>query len=290
MKRLNTLGCCIVGLILVGTVAADHPKVAEGIEEFLRFESLAERKPFQRFYWVWRQRAAPIGRVPAGALLRAKRQIDALATESAGATHSTFHWINVGAAPIAGGRVGLTGGVRPMSGRVADIAVDPGNAAHWLIGAAQGGIWETRDAGATWSARSDDQVSLAMGAIAFAPGNPSIVYAGTGEAVYSTDAYGGAGLLRSTDGGQNWQLVTDAPFVGNSVSDILVDPADADHLLVATTYGFAGRSTSSFPAPPATGIYRSTDGGNSWTLALAGAATDLERHPSDFGRLYAGIG
>src|SRR5271157_2701195 len=67
------------------------------------------------------------------------------------------------------------------SGRVASVAVDPSNSNHWLIGSAHGGIWETPNAGVDWNPRSDNQASLAMGAIAFAPSSPSLVYAGTGE-------------------------------------------------------------------------------------------------------------
>jgi hypothetical protein len=120
--------------------------------------------------------------IPANARLRALQQIEQSRAAQQGtipATLETARWVNIGPAPILDGPT-------PMSGRVADIAVDPGDRGHWLIGAAQGGIWETRDAGTTWTPRTDDQVSLAMGAIAFAPSDPRIVYAGTGEAVFSS--------------------------------------------------------------------------------------------------------
>ena len=67
------------------------------------------------------------------------------------------------------------------------------------IGTAQGGVWETHDDGTTWAPTTDAQASLAMGAIAFAPSNPRIIYAGTGEAHFSSDSYAGAGLLKSTE-------------------------------------------------------------------------------------------
>jgi hypothetical protein len=72
------------------------------------------------------------------------------------------------------------------AGRVAAIAVDPANPNHWLAGAALGGVWDTTDAGATWQPRTDGQASLAMGAIAFSPSSPEVVYAGTGEAFAGT--------------------------------------------------------------------------------------------------------
>ena len=93
-----------------------------------------------------------------------------------------------------------------------------------LIGAAQGGVWKTRDAGATWIPKTDNEASLAMGAIAFAPSNPNIIYAGTGEAVFSGDAYGGEGLLKSIDGGINWELLASSVFAKATFSDIKVDP------------------------------------------------------------------
>ena len=88
-----------------------------------------------------------------------------------------------------------------MSGRIAAVAVDPSDVTHWLIGAAQGGVWETRSTGTTWTPKTDSQASLAMGAIAFAPSDPNIIYAGTGEANFSGDSYAGEGLLKSADGG-----------------------------------------------------------------------------------------
>ena len=100
--------------------------------------------------------------------------------------------MNIGPAPILNGQ---TNPQSPVSGRVADVAVDPGNPNHWLIGAAQGGIWETFNGGTTWAPRTDDPPTLALGAIAFAPSNPNIVYASTGEAVFSA-AYPGEGCLQ----------------------------------------------------------------------------------------------
>src|SRR5258706_14737535 len=72
-----------------------------------------------------------------------------------------------------------TGG--PWAGRVASVAIDPVDPMHWLVGAALGGVWESRDGGTTWVPRTDDAPSLASGAIAFAPHAPQRAYAATGE-------------------------------------------------------------------------------------------------------------
>ncbi len=134
-----------------------------------------------------------------------------------------------------------------VSGRISAVAVDPGNAQHILIGAAGGGVWETRDLGVTWFPRTDNQPALATGAIAFDPQNPSIVYAGTGEGDFYWNL--GVGLLRSTDGGATWALRATAPFVGEGFFKIIVDPQDGNRLYAATTGG----------------LYRSTDGGTTWS-------------------------
>src|SRR5206468_11064427 len=121
-------------------------------------------------------------------------------------------WVNIGPAPILGENFCpisppcLLDARRPTSGRVAAIAVEPADPAHWLIGAALGGIWETRDGGATWIPKTDDQASLAMGAIAFAPSDQNVIYAGTGE-VASAQGYFGAGLLKSTRRGTTRHLL-----------------------------------------------------------------------------------
>src|SRR5436190_21558543 len=76
-------------------------------------------------------------------------------------------------------RIEAPGG--PWAGRVASVAVDPFDPMHWIVGAALGGIWVSRDGGATWSPRTDDAASLASGAVAFAPSVQGRVYAATGE-------------------------------------------------------------------------------------------------------------
>src|SRR5262249_48202133 len=105
-------------------------------------------------------------------------------------------WTSIGPMPIENGE----------TGRVPAVAVDPSDSNHWLIGAATGGIWESRDAGKRWVPRTDQQPTLATGSIAFAPGSPKTVYAGTGELGFSRDALAGLGLLKSVDGGTNWTL------------------------------------------------------------------------------------
>ena len=89
-----------------------------------------------------------------------------------------------------------------VSGRISSVAVDPGNPAHVLIGAASGGVWESFNRGASWTPRTDYQATLTVGALAFSRSAPGTVYCGSGEG----DAFWwfGAGILRSTNGGATW--------------------------------------------------------------------------------------
>ena len=173
------------------------------------------------------------------------------------------------------------------------LAVDPWAAGHWLLGAAQGGIWETIDGGLNWLPRSDEQASLAMGAIQFAPNNPKIVYAGTGEGNFSRDSYAGMGLLKSINGGTSWFLVAGTPFAETAFSEIKVHSTNPNILVVATARGVMGKvaaGTNIPPAAPSRGIFVSHDGGSNWVHRLFGEATDVEIDSANFDHQYAALG
>ncbi len=199
-------------------------------------------------------------------------------------------WYAIGPAPI---NEQWNQYLEAFSGRVTAVAVDPldGTATHWLIGTAQGGIWSTVNAGASWTPRTDARESLAMGAIAFAYPS-SLVYAGTGEANFSADSYAGQGLLISRDRGNTWQMLN-TNFAETSFSSIRVDPNNTNHLMVATTRGVAGKvahGTDIPPTAPPRGVFVSTNGGTNFTRVLTGEATDLKTYPYNFQQQYAGLG
>jgi hypothetical protein len=166
-------------------------------------------------------------------------------------------WRPLGPFAIPHGRTAGSGpGSRPrVAGRVAAVAVDPGDPDHLLAGG--GGVWESRDRGLTWRPRGDDQPTTAIGALAFAPSDPAVAYAGTGQG--ETLAALGAGLLRSADGGTSWEQLVTTELLGAGVCGLLVDPADPGRLLAASTAG----------------LLRSADGGATWERLLPGRSWSL---------------
>jgi hypothetical protein len=188
--------------------------------------------------------------------LRGSRQTEKLLAEAPPAPANA--WRSLGPAGIPKGQT-YGSGTTTVAGRIAAIAVDPGSSKHLLVGSAAGGIWETRDTGATWVPRTDGQPTLSIGAIAFDPNDPSTVYAGTGEGNSWNYAQLGQGVLRSGDGGSTWTLLGREIFAGVGFYSLLVDPRDGERLLIATT-GVAAFSP---------------DGGGKWGLLRRGLTWDL---------------
>lgn len=177
------------------------------------------------------------------------------------------------------------------AGRIATIAVDPVDERHWLAGAGNGGVWETRDGGSNWIPVTDNAPTLAIGAIAFAPSDPQTIYAATGEAVGTGFVRAGAGVLKSADGGHSWTLLGASSFARASVRRVRVDPANKNIVLAISQRGGFGRDSQlGAPSPPPFGFLKSTDGGVTWNRTLAGQATALEADPTNFNNLYAAIG
>jgi photosystem II stability/assembly factor-like uncharacterized protein len=208
-----------------------------------------------------------------------------LTAESSGVGQTPGRWVNIGPAPMVRGNT-LDG----HSGRVASIAVDPSNPERWLLGVGNGGVWETRDSGRTWQAIADDAPTLASGDIAFAPSDANVIYAATGEPVYGM-GHGGLGILRSTDSGRSWLLLGASTFSRVGVKRVRVHPSNPGVVMAASLRSGAGRSSSADVRQRSpSGIWKSTDGGATWSRKLGGEATALEIDPSNFNNQYAAIG
>jgi len=194
---------------------------------------------------------------------------------------STASWTSVGPVPISGEELlGPNGYCTPRpaisaSGRATSIAFGAGGAIYF--GSAGGGVWKSVNAGSTWSVLTDGQPSLAVGAIAVVPGATTaqdVVYIGTGESNQAGDNQYGQGILKSTDGGTTWTQLGLATFNYQTFGRIAVVPGtggNPDTLYAATTTGVIGAGTANFVPPSVTvGVYKSTDGGNSWNLLSGG--------------------
>ncbi len=163
-------------------------------------------------------------------------------------------WECIGPAPLD-----KAWGGSDNSGRVSTIAVDPRNTRRLYIGASLGGVWKSTNGGQNWRPMSDFEASLSFGSLVLDPFNPDIIYAGTGEAHGASDSYFGAGILRSTNAGETWELLGSEELNGTAVAK-MVASTKVRGLLIAAT----GR-----------GLMRSLNGGNHWQAVVEGAFTDV---------------
>ena len=170
------------------------------------------------------------------------------------------------------------------SGRVSALAVDPkcsATACRIYVGAAGGGVWRANNALApnpNWQQVSDNGIpTTSIGSLYIDPTDPTgrTIYAGTGEGNGSSDSEAGLGLYKSTNAGDSWSLVPGSEGVAKdrSIAAIVVDPANASHILIGTAvarHGLSSKSGGRYtpPAAPLIGLYESTDGGASFTLKL----------------------
>jgi len=145
-------------------------------------------------------------------------------------------------------------------GRALTIEDVPGEPDTYYFGAVAGGVWKTTDGGANWTPLFDKEPISSIGAIAVAPSDHNVIYAGTGEAAIRGNTTYGTGVFKSIDGGKTWQNVDlkDSRQIGA----LIVDPRNADVVLVAAL-GHA------FGPNPERGIFRTADGGKTWTKVLS---------------------
>ena len=189
-----------------------------------------------------------------------------------GGAFDAMKWRNVG--PFRGGRSVAVAGL-------------PDDRLTYYFGGVGGGVWKTTDAGTTWQNVTDDSPfgTSSVGALAVAPSDPNVIYAGMGEhSIRGVTTSHGDGVYRSTDAGRTWtHLGLEAT---RAISRIRVHPNDPDHVYVAA-------QGSPFSPNPERGIYRSTDGGGSWELVLHvdenTGASDLAMDATNPRILYAAM-
>jgi photosystem II stability/assembly factor-like uncharacterized protein len=172
--------------------------------------------------------------------------------------------------------------IGPPGNRVIAIAGLPGDPSVYYVGAASGGIWKTIDGGVHWLPIFDDQPVSSIGALAVAPSDPAIVWAGTGETFLRSHISMGYGVFKSTDEGKSWRCM--GLEKTGRIGRIVIDPRDPEVVLVAALGHVYGPQ-------PERGVYRTTDGGRSWTRVLFvdedTGAVDLVTRPDDPDIIFA---
>lgn len=173
-------------------------------------------------------------------------------------------------------------GPAAYSGRIADIAVNPGNISEFYIGVASGGVWKTINHGTTFEPIFDKQSVYSIGCLAMDPNNSNVVWVGTGENNTQRNLSYGDGVYKTTDGGKtftNMGLKT-----SSQIGKIMIDPRNSNVVYVAAqgqAWGPGGER----------GLYKTIDGGKTWTRILEigeyTGVSDLEMDPRNPDILYA---
>src|ERR1044071_301490 len=147
----------------------------------------------------------------------------------------------------------------PRGGRTVGAVGVPSQPNLFYIGVNNGGVWRTDDYGRTWQPIFDDQPTGSIGTLAVAPSNPSVIYVGSGEGLQRPDLSVGDGIYKSTDAGKTWTHL--GLRDGQQIPQIVVDPRDPNRLFVAVLGHPYGPNAER-------GIFRSTDGGQTFTKVL----------------------
>ena len=169
-----------------------------------------------------------------------------------------------------------------MSGRIADIAIDPKNENVWYVAVGSGGVWKTENAGTTWMPLTDNMPFYSTGCITIDPHNNSSIWLGTGENVGGRHVGIGHGVYHSKDGGKSWKDM--GLKKSEHISKIIVHPEDPNTLWVA--------SQGPLWSPGGErGLFKTTDGGKTWKNTLDinewTGVTDLVIDPTNPDILYA---
>jgi photosystem II stability/assembly factor-like uncharacterized protein len=168
------------------------------------------------------------------------------------------------------------------SGRISDFAVHPDNRAVYYVATSSGGVWKTSNAGTTYQPIFDGQGSYSIGCITLDPNNPNVVWVGTGENNNQRSVAYGDGIYRSDDGGSSWNHMglKESEHIGS----IIVDPRDSRVIYVAAIGPLWSEGGDR-------GVYKSTDGGNTWEAVLTidehTGVNEIVMDPRDPDVLYA---
>ncbi|HEY4816538.1 MAG TPA: hypothetical protein VIH67_03860 [Candidatus Acidoferrum sp.] len=244
-------------------------------------------------------RAYPAVDVPIEATASAKKQFQDIDDESEKGERGEkirTSWTSLGpTVALYPAVLNRTGTPYVASGRITALAIEPKcrkEHCRLYVGAAGGGIWQTDNALSDkpkWNFISKSFATNAIGTITIDPTDPTgeTIYVGTGEPNASVDSEAGMGIYKSTDGGDSWTLLSATAAIGTNtfinfpkgraISEITIDPTNRSTIYVSTTRGVRGYSSvpggaTTNPPPPVApfGLYKSTDGGNTFSFIWDG--------------------
>ena len=169
-----------------------------------------------------------------------------------------------------------------MSGRIADLAIDPTNENIWYVAVASGGVWKTSNAGITFQPVFDKQSVYSMGCVTIDPNNPHVIWVGTGENNGARHIAFGDGIYKSEDSGITWRNM--GLTQSEHISKILIHPHNSNVIWAAAQGPLWSKGGER-------GFYKSKDGGKTWNRTLGDnewlGVTDIAIDPRDPDLLYA---
>jgi len=145
------------------------------------------------------------------------------------------------------------------TGRVVDVKIDPRNPSVWYVVSAFGGLWKTTNRGITFTPIFDDNGVFTLCCIAIDPRDSNVLWLGTGENNSQRSAHFGDGIYKSTDAGKTWKRM--GLEASEHIGDVVVDPRNSNVVYVAAQGPL-------FSEGGERGLYKTTDGGATWTAVL----------------------
>ncbi len=263
-KRILLLSILIIVGCATGALFFNHQNDVNGT---ITKEEFQIDSPLYPSHWMDYQRTYPNDYIKPESYLEAMHEASVLRKTSPG---MRLEWEFEGPTNIGG--------------RITDLAIHPADLNTIYVGAASGGVFKTTDEGNTWVNTFTEASVISIGALTVDPGNPNVLYAGTGESNSSSYSFIGDGIYKSVDAGDTWQNVglNASAYIGR----IIVDYSNSDKVYVAACGNL-------FSTGGERGIYRSVDGGSEWENVLfvndSTSGIDLVQHPDDPNILYAAM-
>ncbi|MGH7452635.1 MAG: WD40/YVTN/BNR-like repeat-containing protein, partial [bacterium] len=218
--------------------------------------------------WFMHQRTYPVGYIPKDAEIKAvddmrQRMIPELQAKGIRLVKSAagqLNWESLGPGNIGG--------------RLRGLVTHPNNPNIVYVGSVAGGVWKSTNGGATWAPTMNDLITLNISALTMKPSDPNTLYAGTGEAYFTGDCLPGRGILKTTDGGQNWKRLHVAQGLNSPfITEIAVSPADPNVVYASGRKAVPNNISipaETVPDPGVSAIFKSTDSGETWQDVTTG--------------------